>query len=146
VRVTESSVAGATTVAVHRAISTVVDPSAIGSRDARTDTDVTTSGRSTDDANGAADRHAADGARVELGELEASYRRAIERGMTEESCEGIDAAFDEADRLQIKLFGSIGRLRALERELTVAAAANGGAPRVSGRSMAHGHQSSREPS
>lgn len=52
---------------------------------------------------------------TELDELEAAYRRAIERGMHEESVEGIDAAFDEADRLQTRLLKAIARVRAIER-------------------------------
>jgi hypothetical protein len=72
-------------------------------------------------ANGGPARHrAADGegaerARRELKELEAAYRKAIERGMSEASAESIAAAFDEADRLQGRLLKAIGRARALER-------------------------------
>lgn len=66
-----------------------------------------------------ADRVSAEWVSRELHELEAAYRRAIERGMSEESGEGIDAAFDEADRLQARLLKAIARVRAIERARTV---------------------------
>lgn len=62
-----------------------------------------------------ADRVSLERVRTELDQIEAAYRRAIERGMQEESLTAIDAAFDEADRLQGSLLKAIARLRVIER-------------------------------
>jgi hypothetical protein len=68
---------------------------------------------------GSADRVSAERVRTEIMELGAAYRAAIERGMREQSGEGIDAAFDEADWLQVRLLKAIARVRVIERERRV---------------------------
>lgn len=77
------------------------------------------------DGNGRGDRELARRARAELAQLEVDYQRALDRGLGEESREGIDAAFDEADRLQRQLLVAIRRVRVLEDRLSQAATANG---------------------
>ncbi len=118
--------------------------SALSARDAPTGTDVMAGDGGQGDENARADREAARRARAELGELEAAYRRAIGRGLTEDSPDGIDAAFDEADRLQSRLLSSIHRVRVLEQRLAEAAKASGSEARVG--SMAQAHQTGRERS
>lgn len=71
-------------------------------------------GASVDDR--AREREQIDRARQELVALEDAYRRAMERGLAADSLAGIDAAFDEADRLQGRLLVSIRRLCVLEHE------------------------------
>jgi len=61
-------------------------------------------------------REQIDRARSKLDALEGAYRRAIERGLAADSLAGIDAEFDEADRLQSRLLVWVQRPRALERE------------------------------
>lgn len=62
------------------------------------------------------EREPVDRARAELDALEGAYHRAIQRGLAADSLAGIDAAFDEADRMQTRLLVSIRRLRVLEGE------------------------------
>jgi hypothetical protein len=66
------------------------------------------------------DRDVLHRARAELEQLELAYQGALDRGMSEESREGIANAFDEADRLQRRLLAAVRRLRGLasERERT----------------------------
>lgn len=75
---------------------------------------VRTIGASVDDRP--REREQIDRAREELDTPEGAYRRAMERGLAADSLTGIDAAFDQADRLQGRLLVSIRRLRVLEHE------------------------------
>lgn len=80
-------------------------------------------------------------AQAELADIEIAYDRALRRGCSERSSEGIATAFDEADRLQRRMLLATQRMRSLEladrgRITAVETAARGGASRINGTAAA----------
>ena len=109
-------------------MSVVVGSDVVVCRGAALGADARRSSPATGALTGRGDREPTRRAEQELAQLEADYDRALDRGLRESSREGIDAAFDEADRLHGQMLVAIRRARVLERQPSLLATANGEGP------------------